>query len=160
LICDTLLVKVLQRNVMLWDILCSTYSNVIPGISVFIGHASKSPYRIQIQLNATKCGINIILIYLTLIINFNYSICKYRTLEKYSNAFYKNKQNINPACPCHIYLINSTILLHLFIFKLYIYRCQPINLIDILIPMVYWHWGQFSSMEYWPPYWKLTPPLW
>ena len=25
-------------------------------------------------------------------------ICKYRTLEKYSNTFYKNKQNINPAC--------------------------------------------------------------
>jgi hypothetical protein len=33
--------------------------------------------------------------------------CKYRTLEKYNNTYYKNKQNINPACPYHIYLINS-----------------------------------------------------
>jgi hypothetical protein len=34
--------------------------------------------------------------------------CKYRTSEKYSNTYYINKQNINPACACHIYLINST----------------------------------------------------
>ena len=40
---------------------------------------------------------------------------KYRT---YSNTYYKNKQNINPACACHIYLINSIILFYLFIFKL------------------------------------------
>ena len=26
--------------------------------------------------------------------------------------FYKNKQNINPACACHIYLINSSIPLY------------------------------------------------
>ena len=44
--------------------------------------------------------------------------CKYRTLEKYSNTYYKNKQNINPACACHIYLINSIILFYLFIFKM------------------------------------------
>ena len=69
-------VIVLQRNAMLWDILCSKNSNVIPGISVFIGHASRPPKRIKIQLNATKCWLNIILIhvYLTLIINFNYSL--------------------------------------------------------------------------------------
>ena len=45
-------------------------------------------------------------------------ICKYRTLEKYSNTFYKNKTNINPACASHIYLINSIILFYIFIFKL------------------------------------------
>ena len=46
--------------------------------------------------------------------------CKYRTLEKYSNTYYKNKQNINHACACNIniYLINSIILFYLFIFKL------------------------------------------
>jgi hypothetical protein len=44
--------------------------------------------------------------------------CKYRTLEKYSNTYYKNKQNINPVCACHIYLINSIILFYLFIFKI------------------------------------------
>jgi hypothetical protein len=44
--------------------------------------------------------------------------CKYRTLEKYSNTFYKNKQNINPKCACHIYVINSIILFFLFISKL------------------------------------------
>jgi hypothetical protein len=27
--------------------------------------------------------------------------CKYRTLEKYSNTYYENKQNINPACACN-----------------------------------------------------------
>jgi hypothetical protein len=52
-----------------------------------------------------------------------------KTLEKYSNTFYKNKQNLNLACACHIYLINSIILFYLVIFKLYIYRCQPTNLI-------------------------------
>ena len=36
-------VIVLQRNAMLWDIPCSKNSNVIPGISVFIGHASRHP---------------------------------------------------------------------------------------------------------------------
>jgi hypothetical protein len=30
--------------------------------------------------------------------------CKYRTLEKYSNTYYKNKQNINPACGLNICL--------------------------------------------------------
>ena len=55
--------------------------------------------------------------------------CKYRTLEKYSNTYYKNKQNINPACACHIYLINIIILFYLFIFELCIYRCQTTNLI-------------------------------
>ena len=44
--------------------------------------------------------------------------CKYRTSEKYSNTFYKNKQNINPACACHIYLIISIILFYLLIFEL------------------------------------------
>ena len=44
--------------------------------------------------------------------------CKYRTLEKYSNTYYENKQNINPACACNTYLINSIILFYLFIFKL------------------------------------------
>jgi len=46
--------------------------------------------------------------------------CKYRTLEKYSNAYYKNKQNINPACASHIYLINSIILFYPFSFELFI----------------------------------------
>jgi hypothetical protein len=32
--------------------------------------------------------------------------CKYRSSEKYSNAYYQNKQNINPACAYNIYLIN------------------------------------------------------
>jgi hypothetical protein len=36
-------------------------------------------------------------------------------LEKYSNTHYKNKQNINPACACHIYLKNSIILFYLLI---------------------------------------------
>jgi len=44
--------------------------------------------------------------------------CKYKTLETYNNKFYKNKRNLNPACACHIYLLNSIILLYLFIFKL------------------------------------------
>jgi hypothetical protein len=42
--------------------------------------------------------------------------CKYRTMEKYSNTYYENKQNINPACACNTYLINSIILFYLFIF--------------------------------------------
>jgi hypothetical protein len=37
---------------------------------------------------------------------------------KYSNTYYENKQNINPACACNTYLINSIILFYLFIFKL------------------------------------------
>ena len=32
--------------------------------------------------------------------------------------FNKNKQNINPACACHIYLIYNIILIYLFFFKL------------------------------------------
>ena len=44
--------------------------------------------------------------------------CKYRTLEKYSNTYYENKQNINPACACNTYLIKSIIFFYLFIFKL------------------------------------------
>ena len=44
--------------------------------------------------------------------------CKYRTLEKYTNTYYENEQNINPACACNTYLINSIILFYLFIFKL------------------------------------------
>jgi hypothetical protein len=55
--------------------------------------------------------------------------CKYRTSEENSNTYYKNKQNINPACACHIYLINSINLFYLFIFELCIQRCQTINLI-------------------------------
>ena len=35
--------------------------------------------------------------------------CKYRTLEKHSNTYYENKQNINHACACNTYLINSII---------------------------------------------------
>jgi hypothetical protein len=31
--------KILQRNAILWDILYYKNSNVIPGMSVFIGHA-------------------------------------------------------------------------------------------------------------------------
>ena len=42
--------------------------------------------------------------------------CKYRSSEKYSNTYYKNKQNIKPACACHIYLINIIILFYLFIY--------------------------------------------
>ena len=52
--------------------------------------------------------------------------CTYRTLEKYSHTFYKNKQNINPACACHIYLINNIILFYLFIFKLCIRKYTQI----------------------------------
>jgi len=37
--------------------------DVIPEISVFIGHASISLERIKIQLNAIKFGLKIILIY-------------------------------------------------------------------------------------------------
>ena len=48
--------------------------------------------------------------------------CKYRSLEKHSNTYYKNKQNINPACACHIYLINSIILFYLFIIKLVVWH--------------------------------------
>jgi hypothetical protein len=36
-------VKFLQQNAMLWDISYSKNSNVIPGISVCIGHASRPP---------------------------------------------------------------------------------------------------------------------
>ena len=43
--------------------------------------------------------------------------CKYRTSEENSNTYYKNKQNINPTCACHIYLINSINLFYLFIFE-------------------------------------------
>jgi hypothetical protein len=100
--CQISTLIVLQQNAMLWDIPCSKNRNVIPEISVFIGHASRPPKRIKIQLNATKCWLNII----------------HRTLEKYSNTFYKNKQNINPACACHIYLIDSIILFYLFIFTI------------------------------------------
>jgi hypothetical protein len=39
--------------------------------------------------------------------------CKYRTSEKYSITYYKNTQNINHACACHIYLMNSIILFYL-----------------------------------------------
>ena len=46
--------------------------------------------------------------------------CKYRTLEKYSNTYYENKQNINTACACNTYIINSIILFYLFIFKLHL----------------------------------------
>jgi hypothetical protein len=55
--------------------------------------------------------------------------CKYRTLEKDSNTYYENKQNINPTCACNTYLINSIILFYLFILKLCIQRCQTTNLI-------------------------------
>ena len=41
--------------------------------------------------------------------------CKYRSSENYSNTYYQNKQNINPACACNIYLINS-IILHIYLF--------------------------------------------
>jgi hypothetical protein len=33
------------------------------------------------------------------------------------STYYQNKQNINPTCACNIYLINSIILLYLFIFR-------------------------------------------
>jgi hypothetical protein len=49
---------------MLWDIPYSTNSNVIPGISIMMGHSRRPPQRIPIQLNVTKFGFQIILIYL------------------------------------------------------------------------------------------------
>ena len=45
--------------------------------------------------------------------------CKYRTLEKYSNTYYENKQHINPACACNTYLINSII----FVLSIYFLNC-------------------------------------
>ena len=56
------------------------------------------------------------------------NICKYR-LEKYNNKFYKNKQNINPACACYIYLIIVLFCFIYLFFKLCIQRCQTTNLI-------------------------------
>ena len=44
--------------------------------------------------------------------------CKYRTFEKYNNAFLKYKQKINPACACANYLIHSFISFYLVIFEL------------------------------------------
>jgi hypothetical protein len=41
-----------------------------------MGHAKRAPYRIKIQLNATKFGLKIILIYWLSIINISY-ICHY-----------------------------------------------------------------------------------
>jgi hypothetical protein len=48
---------------MPWDIPYPKNSIIIPRISVFMGHAKRAPYRIKIQLNATKFGLKIILIY-------------------------------------------------------------------------------------------------
>jgi hypothetical protein len=67
-------VKVLQRNAMLWDIPCSKNSNV--------NSRNFSVYRSCIKTslknsNTTKCNqfvLNMILIYLTLIINFKCSL--------------------------------------------------------------------------------------
>ena len=92
-------VKVLQRNIMLWDIPWSKYSNVIPGMSVFIGHASRSPERNLI-------GLNVILIYLTLMINFNYSIpfsIIHNTSKWKEDFFFKR----NHLCICSkLWLVN------------------------------------------------------
>ena len=44
--------------------------------------------------------------------------CKYRTFEKYNNAFLKYKQKINPVYACANYLIHSFISFYLVIFEL------------------------------------------
>jgi hypothetical protein len=42
--------------------------------------------------------------------------CKYRSSEKYSNTYYQNKQNINPACAYNIYLIKLATPKYMFVF--------------------------------------------
>jgi hypothetical protein len=61
---------------MLWDIPYSTNSNVIPGISIMMGHSRRPPQRIPIQLNVTKFGFH------------------YITLEKYNSKFYEKINKI------------------------------------------------------------------
>jgi hypothetical protein len=64
--------------------------------------------------------------------------CKYRSSEKYSNTYYQNKQNINPACTCNIYLINSIILFYLFNIKCIVFYsheclCEILRLISTVV---------------------------
>ena len=58
-----------------------------------------------------------------------------------SSHYYKNKQNLNPACACHIYLLRSIILFYLFIFKL----CIKANLADVFSLDVNSQMSKFSS---------------
>jgi hypothetical protein len=43
-------------------------------------------------------------------VNYLFTLCLFKVG--------RHKQNINPTCACHVYLINSIILFYLFIFKL------------------------------------------
>jgi hypothetical protein len=67
----------MQWCTMLWDVPYSTNSNVIPGISVLMGHS----WRIPIQLNVTKFGFQIILAYLP------------ATIIVYTFPFFSSKYN-------------------------------------------------------------------
>ena len=55
--------KIMQWNAMLWDIPYSASCNVIPINVVLIGHASRLPYIINIQLNPIRFVLTIILVY-------------------------------------------------------------------------------------------------
>ena len=66
--------KVLQWNARLWKTPTLKIARSSPGNSIFIGHASNPPYRYQNTAKYIKFGLKIILIYLSSIINFDYSI--------------------------------------------------------------------------------------
>ena len=71
--------KVLHWNTMLLDILYTKNSNIIPGITVCIDHASRPPQRIKIQLKAINCLLQVILIY---ILTYNYQFCFCHYIKK------------------------------------------------------------------------------
>ena len=66
--------KVLQWNARLWKTPTLKIAPSSPGNSLFIGHASNPPQRYWNTTKTIKFGLTIIHIYLTSIINFNYSI--------------------------------------------------------------------------------------
>ena len=73
---------------MSFDILYTKNSNVIPGITVFIDHASRPPYRIKIQLNAIKCWLKINLIYCPTTTNFIFAITFKKKINKAKGTFF------------------------------------------------------------------------
>ena len=66
--------KVLQWNAKLWKTPTLKLARTSLGNSIFIGHVSNPPERYWNTTKCIKCGFRIILIYLSSIINFNYSI--------------------------------------------------------------------------------------
>jgi hypothetical protein len=66
--------KVLQWNASLWKIPTLKIAPLSPRNSIFIVHASNPQYRYWNTTKSIKFGLQITLIYLTSITNFNYSI--------------------------------------------------------------------------------------